>query len=160
MVTNIKPHSVKRVNLWMPATGWMLLIFAGSTDLLSAAQTSRFVVPFLLWFGPQISLATITSIHFALRELGHLTEYAVLAALLWCALRSTLILMRSTAIAGLVFFASAVFAASDELHQSFIPSRAASVTDLMIDICGTAIALALCVAVRRRNRPARTWIIG
>ena len=158
MVTNIKPHSVKAVNLWIPATGWMLLIFAGSTDLLSAAQTSPFVVPFLLWLGPQISLATITSIHFALRKLGHLTEYAVLAALLWCALRSTLISMRSTAIAGLVFFASAVFAASDELHQSFIPSRTASIKDVMIDTCGAAIALALCVALRRRRRAARRWI--
>jgi VanZ family protein len=59
-------------------------------------------------------------------------------------------------IAGLVFFASAVFAASDEFHQSFVPVRTASVKDAMIDICGAAIALALCVALRRRRRAARS----
>jgi VanZ family protein len=155
----MKPRSVKELNRWMPAMGWMLLIFVGSTDVLSAEQTSRFLVPFLLWLGPQISIATITTIHFALRQLGHLAEYAILAALLWCALRSTLISVRSIAIAGLVFFASAVFAASDEFHQSFVPVRTASLKDAMIDICGAAIALALCVALRRRRRAARRWDI-
>jgi VanZ family protein len=144
----------------MPAMVWMLVIFVGSTDVLSAEQTSRFLVPFLLWLGPQISIATITTIHFALRKLGHLMEYAILAALLWCALRSTLIWMRSIAITGLVFCASAVFAASDELHQSFVPVRTASVKDVMIDICGATIALALCVALRRGRRAARRWDIS
>ena len=41
----------------MPLFGWMLLIFAGSTDTLSAEQTSRLVVPFLLWLDPQESVA-------------------------------------------------------------------------------------------------------
>jgi VanZ family protein len=140
---------------WMPVIGWMLLIFVGSTDLLSAEQTSHFVVPFLFWLDPQISLAAITTIHFALRKLGHLAEYAILATLLWCALRSTLIALRSFVIAGFVFFASAVFAASDEIHQSFVASRTASPNDVMIDICGAAIALAICFALRRRNWRAR-----
>jgi VanZ family protein len=93
-------------NRWMPVIGWMFLIFVGSTEVLSAEQTSHFVVPFLLWLDPQNSLATITTIHFALRKLGHVAEYAILAALLWYALRSTLISVRSIAIAGLGFFAS------------------------------------------------------
>jgi len=75
------------------------------------------------------------------------------------ALRGTLTAMRTIAISGLVFFASAVFAASDEFHQSFIPSRTASVKDVMIDTCGAAIALALCVKLRRRSRSVRRWNI-
>lgn len=156
---NMQPHSVKNVNRLMAAAGWMLLIFIGSTDLLSAAQTSHFVGPFLLWLDPQLSVATATPIHFALRKLGHLAEYAILATLLWCTLRSTLISLRSFAIAGLVFCASAAFAASDELHQSFVPTRTASTKDVMIDICGAAIALSVCFALRRRRWPARTWDI-
>ena len=148
--SNMKTHGV--ANRWMPLVGWMFLIFVGSTDVLSAEQTSRFAFPFLLWLDPQISVATITPIHFALRKLGHFAEYAILAALLWCALRGTLIAFRSFVIAGFVFFASAVFAASDEIHQSFVPSRTASPNDVMIDICGAAIALALCVALRRRSQ--------
>src|SRR5947207_5294016 len=95
-------HSIKEVSPWIAATGWMLLILVGSTDVLSAAHTSRFLIPFLVWFGPQISVATITAIHFALRKLGHLTEYAILAALLWCALRSTLAAIRTFVITDLV----------------------------------------------------------
>src|ERR1700737_1319963 len=63
------------VSKWVPVIAWMVLIFAGSTDALSAEQTSRFLVPFLRWLNPEISVATIAAIHFALRKLGHLTEY-------------------------------------------------------------------------------------
>jgi VanZ family protein len=153
----MKQHTVKKASVWIAATGWMLLIVVGSTDLLSAARTSRLVLPFLLWLGPHISVATITAIHFALRKLGHLTEYAILAALLWCALRSTLAAIRTFVITDLVFFASLGFAAADEFHQSFVPSRTASMKDVIIDTCGAAIALALCVASRRRRRAARRW---
>jgi len=142
-------------NRWMPVIGWVLLIFIGSTNVLSAEQTSHFVVPFLLWLDPQIPVATMTPIHFALRKLGHLAEYAILAALLWCALRGTLISIRSVAIAVLVFSASAGFAASDEFHQSFYPTRTASIKDVIIDTCGAAIALALCLALRRRSQRAK-----
>src|SRR6266478_2665939 len=77
------------VRNWVPALAWMLLMFVGSTDVLSAEHTSRFLVPFLLWFDPHISASTIVSIHFALRKIGHLTEYAILAALLWRGLGGT-----------------------------------------------------------------------
>ena len=55
--------------------------------MLSAAHTSRFLVPFLRWLDPQISLAALNAIQFGIRKLAHLTEYAILAALLWRALR-------------------------------------------------------------------------
>src|SRR6266513_523349 len=74
---------------WLPVFIWLGIIFAGSTDIFSAEQTSRYLVPFLRWLNPQISISTIAAIHLALRKLGHLIEYAVLAALLWRALRSS-----------------------------------------------------------------------
>jgi VanZ family protein len=135
----------------MPAIGWMLLIFIGSTDVLSAQQTSRFLIPFLHWLYPQMSIVTILAIHIGLRKLGHVIEYAILAALLWRAVRGTLTSTKAVAIAGLVFFASVLFAASDEFHQSFVPSRTPSVHDVMIDACGVVIALALCLALRRKR---------
>src|ERR1700759_4006728 len=77
------------VTKWMPAIAWMLLIFAGSSDVLSAEQTSRFLVPFLLWLKPTMSYHTIATIHLLVRKAGHVTEYAVLAALLWRAFRGS-----------------------------------------------------------------------
>ena len=53
--------------------------------------------------------------------IAHFTEYAVLASLLWLALRSSPRLARhATAIA---FALVALHALSDEVHQSFVPGR-------------------------------------
>jgi VanZ family protein len=54
-------------------------------------------------------------------------------------------------LAGIVLLASAVFAVSDEFHQSFVASRTASPVDVLIDICGALIALALCSLARIRK---------
>src|SRR5690242_14468062 len=133
---------------WLPLLIWMTLIFIGSTDVLSAEHTSRFLVPFLHWLDPQISSAAINSIQIVIRKLGHLTEYAILATLIWRALRSAENWKRSTLILFAVsLIGCAVFAASDEFHQSFVPSRTSSVNDVMIDIFGAGIALAICVAL-------------
>ena len=72
---------------WLPVLAWMLFIFVGSSDLLSAEHTSRFIGPFLRWFAPDVSAATIASIQLIVRKCGHLTEYAILAALLCRAMR-------------------------------------------------------------------------
>jgi VanZ family protein len=137
------------VSKWMPVIFWMLLIFAGSSDALSAEHTSRFIVPFLRWFDPQISIATVAAIHLALRKLGHFTEYAVLASLLWRALRGTFPAVSSRILGISTFLVAAVFAASDEFHQSFVPTRTASPRDVMIDCLGALFALALCVMFAR-----------
>jgi VanZ family protein len=140
------------VKYWMPAILWMALIFVGSTDILSAEHTSRFLVPFLRWINPQISCATLNLIQIIIRKLGHLTEYAILAALLWRALiGGTRLRSKMSMLFAAVAVACAVFAASDEFHQSFIPSRTPSIHDVMIDICGALIGLAICVAVATRT---------
>ena len=137
---------------WLPVFIWLGIIFAGSTDIFSAEQTSRYLVPFLRWLNPQISISTIAAIHLALRKLGHLIEYAVLAALLWRALRSSRNLRAkiSTLFAG-VWVVCAIFAASDEFHQSFSASRTASLGDVLTDSLGAAIGLAICLSIARRN---------
>ena len=141
---------------WLPLFIWLGVIFVGSTEVMSAEQTSRFLVPFLRWLDPQISFATIAAIHFALRKLGHLTEYAIFAALLWRALRcGTCLQAKMSILFLLVWLAAAIFAVTDEFHQSFVPSRTASPIDIMIDICGAMIGLIICMmfATQGRSRP-------
>lgn len=132
----------------MPVIAWMVLIFFGSTDVLSAEHTSRFLVPFLRWFDPQISWGMIVKIHFILRKLGHLTEYGILAGLLWRALQTAIVAARWR-VAGLALLIAAGYAAFDEFHQSFIPSRTSSSNDVMIDICGATVALMICMLFTR-----------
>ena len=136
----------------MPVVVWMALIFIGSTDVLSAAHTSRFLVPILRWLDPQISWATLNAIQTIIRKLGHVTEYAILAALMWRALRGGTVWKSKTSILfAIVWIACAVFAASDEFHQSFVPSRTASFHDVVIDIWGALIGLSICVALATRK---------
>jgi VanZ family protein len=47
------------------------------------------------------------------------------------------------------FLAAAAFAASDEYHQSFVPSRTASAHDVMLDCIGALVTVALCVLFSR-----------
>jgi VanZ family protein len=141
---------------WLPVLIWLGVIFLGSTDMLSAEHTSRFLVPFLRWIDPQISFATLNAIQLGIRKLGHLTEYAILAMLLWRALRSgTRWQMKMSILFLVAALASAIFAASDEFHQSFVPSRTASPNDVMIDICGALIGLLSCLMFAVRKRPER-----
>ncbi len=149
---------------WLPVLIWLGVIFLGSTDMLSAEHTSRFLVPFLRWIDPQISFTTLNAIQLGIRKLGHLTEYAVLAMLLWRALRSgtrwqikmSILRLRSGQVLFLtVLLACGLFAASDEFHQSFVPSRTASPNDVMIDICGTLIGLSIYWMFAKRRNSAK-----
>ena len=136
----------------MPVVAWMLLIFAGSSDVLSAEHTSRFLIPFLRWLDPTISYNAILAIHFTLRKLGHFCEYAVLAALLWRALRGTFSELSNRLVCTSTFLIAAAFAASDEFHQSFVPSRTSSAHDVMVDCLGAITAILICGLVSLSHR--------
>src|ERR1700730_18040446 len=130
----------------------MALIFIGSTDVLSAEHTSRFLVPFLRWLDPQITWATLNAAETIIRKAGHVAEYAILAALLWRAVRGGAVWKsKMSLLFAIVWIACAIFAASDEFHQSFVPSRTSSFHDVMIDICGALIGLSICVALASRK---------
>jgi len=114
---------------WLPVVAWMSLIFSLSTSVGSATNTSRFIDPILHWLIPNISPGAAEKSHFVIRKAGHLSEYAVLGLLLWRALRQTRLGMSGktswkSAVAALVL--SAAYAATDEFHQSFVPTRTPS----------------------------------
>jgi len=82
-----------------------------------------------------------------LRKLAHFGEYALLCALWWRALRTVLDHDRAVVLALLV---TSAYAASDELHQSFVPGRHGTPVDWLIDSAGAATAAFL---IHRRARP-------
>lgn len=130
----------------------MVLIFVGSTDVLSAEHTSRFIGPFLHWLDPTIPASTVLKIQLLVRKAGHVTEYAILALLLFRALANTILRGRPFLVVLLDLTACGVFAATDEFHQSFVPSRTASARDVMIDLAGAAIGVALYASWARKWR--------
>jgi VanZ family protein len=110
------------VRLWLPVVAWAAVIFAFSS------------VP---------DLGTgLGGWDLVLRKLAHMAEYAVLGALL----------LRATGRAGLAIALGTLYAASDEIHQAFVPGRSGRPLDVAIDAVGVACGVLLWQSVRRRRR--------
>jgi VanZ family protein len=129
------------IKYWLPVLVWMALIFSASTDLLSSQRTSRIIGPLVRWMFPSLPEETVGQVVFVVRKTAHVTEYAVLAMLLWRALRRPVKpdprpwSWREPAWAlGL----AALYAISDELHQSLVASRFGSALDVCLDTAGAA----------------------
>src|SRR6476469_4578845 len=106
--------------VWLPVVAWAAVIFLFSS------------IPSL-----SSGLGTWDTI---LRKGAHVTEYAVLGALLYRALgREPLALAVGIA-----------YAATDEVHQYFVRGRHASPVDVAIDAVGVALGMLIWLRVRER----------
>src|SRR6266540_2653298 len=129
---------------WFTVAFWMGLIFFLSTDELSDQRTSRIIGPLLRWLDPGISDAVVRKIQYAVRKCGHLGEYAILAILFHRALDPATInpTRRWTwSQTGWALLLTALYACTDEFHQAFVPSRQATVWDVLIDTVGGGLGL-------------------
>lgn len=120
----------------LPWVAWMGIIFAFSSQ--SGEQVGGWLNALVRPFVPTIAI-NAGLLRFSLQKLAHFLEYAVLAALGWRALRP-LCARRATL---LTFCVSLIYAASDELHQFFVPGRGPSVRDVAIDGLGIVFGLAM-----------------
>ncbi len=130
-------------------------MFIGSTDLMSAGHTSRFLTPFLRWLNPAISPEAIAHAHCFVRKAAHVTEYAILSGLLFRALRGPLAGFWPRAAFALL--PAILFAAIDEWHQSFVATRTASLGDVCIDSLGAVVGILVCRLVQlvwQRHSPS------
>jgi VanZ family protein len=134
-----------RSDYWLPPLVWMAVIFGLSSSMGSSEETSRFVVPLLRWLFPWAAPGDIATLHGLVRKGAHVTEYAILAALWFRAFRRGWHLTPGPA-AWSALTISVAWAALDEWHQAFVPSRTAGPADVALD--GVSAALALLVAVR------------
>src|SRR5262245_22852594 len=132
------------VRYWLPVVLWAAVIFSASTDALSVRQTSRFIGPLLRWLFPAISDEGVWRVQLVVRKTAHVTEYAILSALLWRALRRAERHDPRTwrrAPAGWAFLAASLYAVTDEWHQSFVPSRGSHWGDVLLDAVGALLGV-------------------
>jgi VanZ family protein len=117
-----------RLALWLPPVVLMAVIFtlSAQSDLNSG-------------------LGTIDLIG---RKILHMTEYALLCALWWRALRTV---VPARAALALAFVLAIGYAATDEYHQHFVEGRHGTPVDVGIDAVGAGLAAAL---IRRRRTVA------
>jgi VanZ family protein len=141
---------------WLPLVIWLGVMFVGSTNLMSSENTSRYIVPSLLWLNPEISPDTMWIIHVVVRKCAHVTEYAILAFLMWRALRSFPALRtKATMCFGAVLLGCAFFDTSDEFHQTFVKSRTPSVHDVLLDVAGALVGLLIGASFAHRDPKKR-----
>jgi VanZ family protein len=111
---------------WVPVVVWAAVIFAFSS------------IPSL-----GTGLGTWDTI---LRKGAHITEYAVLAALL----------VRATGSYAWAFGLAVAYAATDEVHQTFVHGRHGSPVDVAVDAIGMLVGLEAWRWTRARSRARST----
>lgn len=143
------------LKVWIAASLWLVVIGVESTSLLSAENTSRFLYPILHFlFG--VTRAQFPMWHKLIRKTGHFVGYFILSVLLFRAWRATLRVESATRWAmrwaATAFFMTALVASLDEWHQSFIPTRTARVTDVLLDSFAALVAQWVLFQFCKRNR--------
>ncbi|MDE3066656.1 MAG: VanZ family protein [Verrucomicrobiota bacterium] len=147
------------VKYWLPLLVWMAVIFAASSDTRSFQHSSRIIAPLLRWLFPHIADKTVDLAVFIARKCAHVTEYAVFALLVWRVLRKP---ARGEPRpwdwrqAGLTLLIVFLYAAGDEFHQRFVPTRTPRVHDVVIDTLGGAAALLALRIIHFRQRHLET----
>jgi len=136
---------------WAPPIIWMSMIFWFSTDLFSGDNTGSLLRKVVSFFYPGVTQELFDSIHFYVRKAGHLTEYAVLALLLFRAFRSGARARWRSRWALYSLLVVFLYASLDEYHQTFTRRRTGSFYDSLIDTSGAATALILFWLFRRKS---------
>lgn len=131
----------------------MTAIFIVSSDLGSADHTrpvlASIVKRFLPWLAQRMSPQMIDITDFVIRKIAHVTEYAVLSLLVSRSLGIDVFSRIKPRI--LVIVITALYALSDEFHQSFVPSRGATYIDVMWDTLGASLGTGLLYMTHRRS---------
>jgi VanZ family protein len=136
-----KTKTVQRFWRYGPLLFWMALISFASTSQFSALNTSQIFRPFILWIFPNLSEERVAAIHFVTRKLAHFSEYAVLGILAARAFTSSANAFIQRHWFQIALLLIVCYALLDELHQSFVSSRTASIYDSAIDVAGGLTAL-------------------
>lgn len=134
----------------------MAIIFSASGDSQSMHRSSRLVEPLLNWLLPHASAQTLGFCILLSRKAAHLTEYAIMAALLYKVLRPVHAphsedLSINLLLGAKILVLLAVYAMTDEFHQTFIPNRYGCAMDVLIDVCGGCLGLFLLWVWQKRR---------
>jgi len=128
------------IRYYLPPILLAALILFAANDRLSAEETGGFLATF---FGNGTALEIA---NYIVRKLSHLTEYGILCALAFRAIRTNQKGWRLSWAAGALLYVIVV-ASADEYVQSRTQLRTGTPVDVVVDACGATLAQ---VIIRRR----------
>ena len=129
---------------------WMIVIFSFSAKVSEDSEEMSRSVGMLI--GKAVikeykEAAFAAKIDYPVRKAAHASEYAILGILLTGAILDIRKPWKRRLPA--CFLIGAVYAASDEFHQLFVPGRSGQIRDVMIDSAGVAAGIILaCLAIK------------
>ena len=143
--------NIKKILIWIPAIVMAMVIFGFSKqDGEESSGLSYKAADMILTVADKAGMvdyndnnrdSMIEAVQFPIRKAAHMTEYALLSVLVMLALIVDGIKgIRLPVIAAIIAIA---FAATDELHQRYVPGRYGCVRDVLIDAAGSIIGLAI-----------------
>ena len=143
--------NIKKILIWIPAIVMAMVIFGFSKqDGEESSGLSYKAADMILTVCDKAGIvdyndnnrdSMIEAVQFPIRKAAHMTEYAVLSVLVMLALIVDGIKgIRLPVIAAIIAVA---FAATDELHQRYVPGRYGCVRDVLIDAAGSIIGLVI-----------------
>jgi VanZ family protein len=126
---------------WATTALWAGLIFELSTETYSASTTGWLLEQALSILHLHLSPASFATLHLLIRKLAHLTEYAILALLLYYSLQVHRAETWRARTALWAILVAGLYSLTDEYHQSFEPGRTASLMDCGIDTTGAILGM-------------------
>ncbi len=107
-------------------------------------------LPTLVWAGviftfssrPTITTTQVYWQDFTLKKAAHVFVYAIFAVLMYRSLKHTTKLT-SRYLLIVTLLITALYAISDEFHQSFTPGREPRLRDVIIDVAGASVGLVI-----------------
>jgi VanZ family protein len=151
--TDLTASRPNLLRAWWPAAIWIGLISIESTDLFSSQNTGSVLYTLLTRLFGDINFHHFLVFHHYLRKTGHVVGYGVLSLLLLRGWRATFGRVRTLLLraALLSWLGTAIVAAMDEWHQSYIPSRTGTVWDVALDTAAGVVFLMLAFLRLRRS---------
>ena len=134
---------------------WMCVIFAFSAQKeeesseVSEAFSYRIVSSTGMFFHLNLDEEELrriaNAIESTVRKAAHMTEFGIVLIYVWLGKWQ----MAADARRALAAISSIIYAASDEFHQLFVPGRAGSIRDVVIDGTGAILGIWIFIGVKK-----------
>ncbi len=138
--TRIVPSTL---TLWLATTAWAALIFHLSTPAFGADRSIPLLARLLAFFDLSVSNTTLRLLNSFLRTLAHLTEYSILALLVYRSCHGRRRFGWRPNLAFWCIMIASLYSVTDEYHQSFTSNRGPAAFDCVIDTTGAAVGMLL-----------------
>ena len=149
--------SAKRIfKAWIPSAICLAVIAMESTDLGSSYYTAKILYP-LFHFVFNMGPGSFALWHMLLRKTGHFVGYFTVSVFLFRSWRATFPRLSTRWClqwATVALFSTALVAALDEWHQTFLPSRTGTLLDVLLDTAAALVAQITIYVIVRIARDA------